>query len=74
MLHKQPTQNTKQNHMPIKKEGGRRPPSKNTRQTPNHLTFKGSRAEPPDATQATDTEHKAKPYAYQKRRWPKATF
>ena len=50
--------------MPIKKDGGRRPPSKNTRQAPNHLTFKKSRAEPPDATQATDTEHKAKPYAY----------
>ena len=39
MLHKQPTQNTKQSHMPTKKEGGRRPPSKNTRQPPNHSTF-----------------------------------
>jgi len=64
MLHKQPTQNTKQNHMPITKVGGRRPPSKNTKQAPNHLTSKKSKAEPPDATQATDTEHKAKPYAY----------
>ena len=62
--------------MPSKKEVGRMPPSKNTRQAPNyltskntrqapnHLTFKKSKAEPPDATQATDTEHKAKPYAY----------
>ena len=31
---------------------------------PNHLTFKKSKAEPPDATQAPDTDHKAKPYAY----------
>jgi len=74
LLYKKETQNTKQNHMSIKKKGGRRPHSKNTRQAPNHLTVKKSGAQPPDATQATDTEHKAKPYAYQKRKWPKATF
>ena len=64
LLYKTATQNTKQNHMPIKKKGGRRPPSTNTRQAPNHLASKKSRAEPPDATRATDIEHKAKPYAY----------
>ena len=43
-----PTQNTKQNHMPIKKEGGRRPPSKIQDMHPTTKLSKNTRLAPID--------------------------
>jgi len=73
LMNKKPTQNTKQNHMPIKKEGGRRPPSKVQDMPPTIKLSKNTRLAPTDK-QETNTEHKTKPHAYYIKRWPKATF
>ena len=45
-INKKPTQNTKQNHMPIKKEGGRMPPSKIQDMHPTTKLSKNTRLAP----------------------------
>ena len=69
-MNKKPTQHTKQNHMPIKKEGGRRPSSKVQDIPPTTNSSMITRHAPTDEPE-TNKEHKAKPYAcYTKRgRW-----
>ena len=73
LMNKKPTQNTKQNHMSIKKEGGRRPPSKVQDMPPTINSSKIARHAPTDEPE-TNTEHKTKPYAWYKKGWPVATF
>jgi len=62
-INKKSTQNTKQNHMPIKKEGGRRPPSKVQDMHPTTKLSKNTRLAPIDKLE-TNTEHKTKPHAH----------
>ena len=71
LMNKKPTQNTNQNHMSIKKGGGRRPPSKVKDMPPTSNSSKITRHAPTDEPE-TNTEHKTKPYAcYTKGgRWP----
>ena len=63
LINKKPTQNTKQNHMLIKKEGGRRPPSK-VQDMPSTTKLTRKTRHVPTAEQETDTDHTAKPHAY----------
>jgi len=49
--------------MPIKKEGGRRPPSKVQDMHPTTKLSKNTRLAPIDKLE-TNTEHKTKPHAY----------
>ena len=62
-INKKPTRNTKQIHMPIQKEGGRRPPSKVQDMHPTTKLSENTRLAPIDKLE-TNTEYKTKPHAY----------
>jgi len=62
-MNQKPTQNTKQNHMPGIKKGGRWPPSKVQDMSPTNNRSMNTRHAPTDK-QETNKEHKAKPHAY----------
>ena len=70
LLSKKPKQNTKQNHMPIKRKVAEGHLEK-VQNTPPTIRLSQDTRHAPAAKQETSKEHKAKPYAYYKRRWPK---
>ena len=66
LLNKKPTQNTKQNHVPIKKKVAEGHLQK-VQNTPPTTRLSPDTRHAPVAKQETNTDHKAKPYAIQKK-------